>query len=174
MYKQSENDCAVREANRKVIERYFQLAHNSEELISLYAPDCQWEQPFFRPNEVTPMFPADDGDFPPLPEGFEPPEFTPEWHWDDNTQIWGTDDPNFFFASNTGHGLQLNGNNELRPYANRYFHTFRLRDGKIIFYQEITNPLNLMDSMGVHHDPFPQPEETLKSLIAKYEREHTN
>lgn len=174
MYRNSEKDVEIREANRKIVERYFQLPHNSEEQIAMYAPDCEWEQPFFRPDEVGPIFPPEDGPMPELPEGFEFPEFTPEWHWDDNTQIWGTDDPNFFFASNTGHGLQLNAQNELKPYANRYFHTFRFRDGKIVFYQEIANPLNLMDSMGVKHDPFPQPEETLNSLIELYKKEHSS
>lgn len=167
----NEKEAAVREANRKIVQRYFQLAHNSEELFSLYAPECQWEQPFFRPGVISPIFPDGEGDFPELPEGFEPPEFTPEWHWDDNTQIWGTDDPNFFFAANTGHGMQLNAKNELRPYSNRYFHTFRFRDGKIVFYQEITNPLNLMDSMGIPHEPFPQPEDTMKALIDIYEQQ---
>lgn len=167
----NEKEAAVREANRKIVQRYFQLVHNSEELFSLYAPECQWEQPFFRPGVISPIFPDGEGDFPELPEGFEPPEFTPEWHWDDNTQIWGTDDPNFFFAANTGHGMQLNAKNELRPYSNRYFHTFRFRDGKIVFYQEITNPLNLMDSMGIPHEPFPQPEDTMKALIDIYEQQ---
>ncbi len=157
----------LREANRKVIERYFEAQHNSPEQLELYDPDCVWEQPYFRPGEAGPLFPPEDGAMPPLPEGFEIPEFTPEWHWGPTT-IWGTDDPNYFFAENEGHGLQLVEDNTLRPYQNHYFHTFQLKDGKIVYYREVANPLNLMRAMGCRFEPLPRPEETMEKLIQAY------
>lgn len=168
MYANSPEELELREKNRKIIEYYFQTEHNSPEQLALYAPDCQWEQPYFRPGESGPLFPSqDDGPGPELPEGFEMPEFTPEWHWGP-TKIYGTDDPNYFIAENSGHGLQLIGDNTLQPYENYYFHTFKLQNGKIVYYREIANPLNLMRTMQCRFEPLPQPEETLEKLIACY------
>lgn len=173
MYANSSKEQELRERNRKIIEYYFQTEHNSPEQLALYAPDCQWEQPYFRPGESGPMFPSkDDAPGPELPEGFELPEFTPEWHWGP-TKIYGTDDPNYFIAENSGHGLQLIGDNTLQPYENYYFHTFQLRDGKIVYYREIANPLNLMRTMQCQFDPLPQPEETLEKLIACYKKQNS-
>lgn len=162
----------LRERNRRVIEYYFSVPHNSPEQLELYAPDCVWEQPFFRPGEVGPLFPAEEpeAEAPPFPEGFEIPEFTPEWHWGE-TKIYATEDPNYFFAENDGWGMQLAGDGKLHRYENYYFHTFRFNNaGKIDHYREITNPLNLMNAMGCSYEPLPRPEDTIGQLIELYEQ----
>lgn len=168
----SEKEQAIREENRKVLETYFQVPHGSAEMMALMAPDCRWEQPYFRPGYVSPMFPDEAEEPPALPEGFTIPEFTPEWHWGPTT-IHGTDDPNYFIAENTGWGKQLIGDNTLQDYHNHYFHTFRFNDThKIIYYREVANPLFLMDTMKCAYEPLPTPEETIGKLIETYQREH--
>lgn len=169
----SEKDRSIREENRKVIEQYFSLPHGSPERSALMAPDCQWEQPYFRPGYVSDMFPSGDQEGPALPEGFEIPEFTPEWHWGPTT-IWGTDDPCYFIAENTGWGKQLIADNTLQDYKNHYFHTFRLNDDhKIVYYREVANPLCLMDAMHCRYEPLPTPEETIAALIEAYQQTST-
>ena len=106
-----------------------------------------------------------------IPEGFEVPEFTPEWHWGETT-IYGTEDPDYFFAENSGWGMQLAGDGQLHRYENYYFHTFRFNnEGKIDYYREITNPLNLMTAMGCRYEPMPRPEDTIAQLIELYEQD---
>ena len=144
MYQNSEKDQEIRERNRKTVEHYFELPHGSEELAALHAPDCMWEQPYFQPGVVSAYFPQEDPDapMPDFPEGFEIPEFTPEWHWYP-VKIYGTDDPSYFFAENGGYGLQLIEDNTIQPYENYYFHTFHFNEeGLIDYYREIANPLS--------------------------------
>ena len=156
---------AVREANREKVKLYFEVEEFSEEQNALLAPNFRMEQPFWGVGG------AEDqgmGASVEMPAGFQMPNWTPEWHWNDDLEIWGTDDPNFFFAHNSGYGLQLNGNNELAEYSNEYFHTFHFdENGQIDVYQEIGNPLNLMVAMGKDFD-FPQPSDTLNELIDLY------
>lgn len=165
MYVCNQEAEALREENRRLIQRFFEVEHNSAEQLAMYAPDCQWEQPFFRPGEVDTLFPPEDASMPAPPDDLGDLEFTPEWHWG-STKIWGTDDPNYFFAENAGHGLQLTAEDTLAPYENYYFHTFQLRDGKIVYYREITNPINLMRTMGCQFEELPRPEETLEKIIS--------
>ncbi len=155
----------VREQNRSAVEEFF--AHGAHAPMELYHKDCVMVQPFFFPdNPGGRVFPGEGG-MPPEAEpdeGEAPPEWTIDWVWGPTT-IWGTDDPDYFFAENTGSGRQMRGDGKYYPYSNHYFHTFRFSGGKIIEYREIANPLNLMDAMGVKHDPLPSPEDTMKELM---------
>lgn len=159
---------AIRERNRASVKLYFEVEEFSPEQDALLAPNFRMEQPFWGVEGSE----EQDAASPEMPAGFQMPNWTPEWHWNDDLEIWGTDDPNFFFAHNSGWGLQLNGKNELAEYHNTYFHTFHFdENGQIDYYQEIGNPLNLMVAMGKEVD-FPQPSDTLQELIDLYLEEH--
>lgn len=167
-WQDSEEANAIRERNRASVKLYFEVEEFSPEQDALLAPGFTMEQPFWGVEGAEEQSAAS----PEMPAGFQMPNWTPEWHWNDDLEIWGTDDPNFFFAHNSGWGLQLNGNNELAEYHNTYFHTFHFdENGQIDFYQEIGNPLNLMVAMGKEVD-FPQPSDTLQELIDLYLEEH--
>ena len=168
-WQDSEEANAIRERNRASVKLYFEVEEFSPEQDALLAPNFRMEQPFWGVEGAEDQDAAASQE---MPAGMEMPNWTPEWHWNDDLEIWGTDDPNFFFAHNSGWGLQLNGNNELAEYHNTYFHTFHFdENGQIDYYQEIGNPLNLMVAMGKEVD-FPQPSDTLNELIDLYLAEH--
>ena len=163
-YQDSDEANAIRERNRASVALYFEVEEFSPEQDALLAPGFRMEQPFWGLDGAE----EDSSASREMPAGMEMPNWTPEWHWNDDLVIWGTDDPNFFFAYNTGYGLQLNDKNELAEYHNTYFHTFHFdENGQIDVYQEIGNPLNLMAAMGKEVD-FPQPSDTLNALIDLY------
>lgn len=167
-WQDSEEANAIRERNRASVKLYFEVEEFSPEQDALLAPGFRMEQPFWGVDGAEEQGAAS----PEMPAGFQMPNWTPEWHWNDDLEIWGTDDPNFFFAHNSGWGMQLNGKNELAEYHNTYFHTFHFdENGQIDYYQEIGNPLNLMVAMGKEVD-FPQPSDTLQELIDLYLEEH--
>ena len=168
VWQDTEEANAIRERNRASVKLYFEVEEFSPEQDALLAPNFQMEQPFWGLEGAE----EDSSASREMPAGMEMPDWTPEWHWNDDLVIWGTDDPNFFFAYNTGYGLQLNDKNELSEYHNTYFHTFHFdENGQIDYYQEIGNPLNLMVAMGKEVD-FPQPSDTLNALIDLYLEEH--
>lgn len=161
MYANTERDNDIREKNRETILRYFNERDNRS---SFFAEDATKEQPYFFPGQKEPVkMPAPSkpaaGEAP-----MEVPEFSKDVAFDGGHQIFGTDDPNYFFVENRAHCMQLRGNGEYHYYHNHYIHTFRFRDGKIVEYREFANPLNLMEAMGTHFDPMPTPEDTMREL----------
>ncbi len=160
-YLDSAEAAAVREENRKKVVEFF--AHGAHAPMELYHPDAVMLQPFFFPDDPgMRIFPPEDAPEP--PECEEPPEWTIDWVWGETT-IWGTDDPDYFFAENSGSGKQMRGDGKFYPYENHYFHTFRFKDGLIVEYREIANPVKLMEAMGVPHEPLPTPEQTMAELM---------
>ena len=163
VYANSEKDMEIRESNRKKVAEFF--AHGAHAPMELFHPDAIMVQPFFFPDNPGGRVMPEEGEMPPVSdaEGEAPPEWTIDWVWEPTT-IWGTDDPNYFFAENKGSGKQMRGDGKYYPYVNHYFHTFKFQDGLIIEYREVGNPLGLMDAMGVRHDPLPTPEDTMREL----------
>lgn len=157
----------IREANRKLLVKYFAEGRTPD----MYDDDATMAQPFFFPGQISRIKGPKDGEpMPKMEEGAEkPPEFTLDWVWS-GYEIHGTDDPNFFYVENEGSGKQLRGDGKYYDYHNAYVHTFRFKDGKIIEYREIANPVNLMDAMGVHHDSLPTPKDTMEELMALHKK----
>jgi len=91
------------------------------------------------------------------------PELTIDWKFFNET-IHYTDDPDYIIVENYGSGKQLAQNGEYVPYSNHYFHTFRMLNGLIKEYREITNPLNLYKAFGISVGHMPTPDETMKAV----------
>ncbi|MFT3776788.1 MAG: PhzA/PhzB family protein [Ottowia sp.] len=67
-----------------------------------------------------------------------------------NNVIFQTQDPNLFMVMSDGTGgIYYPAYGERKTYENRYFHTFRMRDGKIVHYYEYSNAKLLFDVLGV-------------------------
>jgi ketosteroid isomerase-like protein len=90
------------------------------------------------------------------------PELTIDWKFFDET-VYYTNDPNYIIIENYGSGKQLAQNGEYVPYSNHYFHTFRMENGLIKEYREITNPLNLYKAFNIPVGHMPTPDETMKA-----------
>jgi ketosteroid isomerase-like protein len=90
------------------------------------------------------------------------PELTIDWKFYDET-VYYTNDPNYIIIENYGSGKQLAPTGEYVPYSNHYFHTFRMQNGLIKEYREITNPLNLYKAFSIPVGHMPTPDETMKA-----------
>lgn len=95
------------------------------------------------------------------------PELTIDWKFFDET-VYYTNDPNYIIIENYGSGKQLAQNGEYVPYSNHYFHTFRMQNGLIKEYREITNPLNLYKAFSIPVGHMPTPDETMKAATAAH------
>ncbi len=93
------------------------------------------------------------------------PELTIDWKFFNET-VYYTDDPDYIIVENSGSGKQLAPTGEYVPYSNHYFHTFKMENGLIKEYREITNPLNLYKSFGIMVGHMPTPDETMKAATA--------
>lgn len=68
-----------------------------------------------------------------------------------NNVIFQTQDPNLFMVMSDGTGgIYYPAYGERKTYENRYFHTFRMQDGKIRNYYEYSNAKLLFDVLGVN------------------------
>lgn len=77
-----------------------------------------------------------------------------------NTTIYPTLDPNIFWVETYGRGTQLFEGTP-KPYENRYFFFFRMRDGLIYEWKEIFDSLKLVRYMGVELPELPRPHDLL-------------
>jgi ketosteroid isomerase-like protein len=93
------------------------------------------------------------------------PELTIDWKFYDET-VYYTNDPNYIIIENYGSGKQLAQNGKYVPYSNHYFHTFRMENGLIKEYREITNPLNLYKAFNIPVGHMPTPDETMKAATS--------
>ncbi|RPH53174.1 MAG: hypothetical protein EHM85_00120 [Desulfobacteraceae bacterium] len=92
------------------------------------------------------------------------PELTIDWKFF-NEIIYCTDDPDYIIVENYGSGKQLAPTGEYVPYSNHYLHTFRMQNGLIKEYREITNPLNLYKAFSLPMPHMPTPDETMEAVI---------
>jgi len=79
-------------------------------------------------------------------------ECFPDWEWT-NVQIFETQDPNYFIAECDGEGAINFPGYEPGHYANHFFHTFYLHDGKITEQREFMNPYRQMVALGIPITP---------------------
>lgn len=71
----------------------------------------------------------------------------PDWSfW--NNAIFQTEDPNYFIVEGEGGGVRKTPGRDDYYHGDHYFHTFRMRDGKIQQYREYMNPLKEQRDMG--------------------------
>lgn len=77
-----------------------------------------------------------------------------------NTTIYPTLDPDVFWAETYGKGTQL-FEGVPKPYENRYFFFFRMRNGLIYEWKEIFDSLKLVRYMGIELPDLPRPHDLL-------------
>lgn len=156
-YQENKAAMDLREANRKLVERYFTERPRDPEVF--YNHTAIFKEPFFFPERQTLLNPE-------LPEGAKTQRQKNQRIFKDtnlyDVQIFGTDDPNFFWVLNKGTMEILREDGNYYPYENLYVHYFRFQDGKIEEMAEFANPLKLMDGFGISHPSLPTPEETNK------------
>lgn len=154
-YSESKESTALREANRKLVERYFTERPRDPNVF--YNHTAVFKEPFFFPGRETLLNPE-------LPAGERTQRQKNQRIFKDTTlydvQIFGTDDPNFFWVMNKGTMEILREDGNYYPYDNVYVHYFRFQDGRIQEMAEFANPLKLLDGFGIPHPNLPTPEET--------------
>ena len=81
----------------------------------------------------------------------------PKIDFDEAGRYWATDDPHVYFAEYMCWGeVDWVGNNSPGHYRNRYFYVLRFDDlGRISCCEEVLNPINKMNSIGVSIPTFP-------------------
>lgn len=189
-YDNSAQADAIRQKNLKTALEFLKLDGEGD-TSRLFAPGGSFEQTFpFYGDAPTKMVQGGEGQQPPANgagrnapqgqpnaadgkapqagaanDGKMPLELTIDWVFYDQT-VHFTDDPNYLIIENYGHGKQLSTTGEYVPYQNHYFHTFKMENGLIKEYREITNPLNLFKAFGLKLPHMPDPEETEKSALA--------
>ena len=155
MYQQSHEAQELREANRRLVERYFTERPRNPQ--ALYNRSAVFKEPFFFPGRETQLNPE-------LPAGAKTQRQKNQRIFRNtelyDIQIFGTDDPNFFWVLNKGTMEILRPDGGYHPYENVYVHYFRFENGKIQEMAEFANPLKLMDGFGIPHPELPTPEET--------------
>ena len=155
MYQNDAEAQALREANRKLVERYFNERPRDPE--ALYNRTAVFKEPFFFPGRETLLNPD-------LPAGGKTQRQKNQRLFKDtelyDIKIYGTDDPNFFWVHNLGRMQILREDGKYYPYENAYVHYFRFENGKIQEMAEFANPLGLMDGFGIEHPDLPTPEQT--------------
>lgn len=82
-----------------------------------------------------------------------------------DTTFYPTLDPDIFWVETCGRGTQCFEGID-KPYENRYFFYFKMRDGLIYEWKEIMDSLKLVRQMGVEIPDLPSPHD----LIAKTEK----
>jgi len=189
LYDNSAEADAIRQKNFKTALEFLKLDGEGGDSSKLFVPGGIVEQTFpFYGDSPTRMTQGGESQQPPpsggngstLQEGAsggQPPqqgeagggamplELTIDWVFYDQT-VHFTDDPNYLIIENYGHGKQLASNGEYVAYQNHYIHTFKMDDGLIKEYREITNPLNLYKAFGLQLPHMPTPDETEKAAIA--------
>ena len=155
MYRNDAEAQALREANRKLVERYFYERPRDPE--ALYNRTAVFKEPFFFPGRETLLNPE-------LPKGAKTQRQKNQRLFKDtdlyDIQIYATEDPNFFWVFNRGRIQIMREDGNYYPYENTYVHYFRFEHGKIQEMAEFANPLKLMDGFGIAHPELPTPEET--------------
>ena len=161
MYQRSQEAQELREANRRLVERYFTERPRDPEVF--YNPTAVFREPFFFPGRETLLNP-------PLPDGAKTQRQKNQRIFRNtelyDVQVFGTDDPNFFWVMNKGTMEILRPDGNYYPYENVYVHYFRFENGKIQEMAEFANPLKLMDGFGISHPSLPTPEETNERYTA--------
>lgn len=151
-------DHTLRDKNRRTVEKVLEDALGSIYPIDeLYAPNARFVQPFFFPGKVSYI----------NQQGISCEYLCHEdtcgifkdWTFGDS-EIIETTDPNLIIVRNSGSGKVMRADGTWHDYYNDYIHFFRLDDGLIIEYYEYTNPMRLLDGMGIPHPDLPAPEET--------------
>jgi len=189
LYDNSAQADAIRQKNLKAALEFLKLDGEGGDCSKLFVPGGVVEQtfPFYgdSPTRMTqggesqqPPPSGGNGNAPPQgASGGQPPqqgeagggamplELTIDWVFYDQT-VHFTDDPNYLIIENYGHGKQLASNGEYVAYQNHYIHTFKMENGLIKEYREITNPLNLYKAFGLQLPHMPTPDETEKAAIA--------
>ena len=155
MYHNDPDAQALREANRTIVERYFNERPRNPEAI--YNRTAIFKEPFFFPGRETLLNPE-------LPAGAKTQRQKNQRLFQDtqlyDIKIYGTDDPNFFWVYNLGKIKILREDGKYYDYENTYVHSFRFENGKIQEMAEFANPIKLMDGFGIEHPSLPSPEET--------------
>ena len=146
----------IREANKKLIERYFNERPRNVEV--LFNKTAVFMTPYF--NDVVTLL------NPELKEGETTQREKNGRLFKDidlyDLKIWSTEDPNFFWTMNKGKGKIMRQDGKYYDYSNFYIHYFRFENGKIEEMAEYANPLRLMDGFGLEHPQLPTPDETNK------------
>ena len=151
-------DVKLREKNLRTVQKVMEDALGTKYPIGEpYATNARFVQPFFFPEKVSYI----------NQQGIDCEYLCHEetcgifsdWAFGESELI-ETTDPNVILVRNSGTGKLLRADGTLHDYSNDYVHLFRLDDGLIVEYYEYTNPLRLMDAMGIAHPDLPTPEET--------------
>lgn len=81
----------------------------------------------------------------------------PKIDFDSAGRVWATDDPHIYFCEYMCWGdVDWVGNNAPGHYRNRYFYVLRFDDaGRIACCEEVLNPVNKFNSIGVSIPTFP-------------------
>jgi ketosteroid isomerase-like protein len=166
-YDQSAGADGIRQSNMETI-RNFLAMDGMGDTTQFFAEGGVFEQTFpFYGDSPTRMVIAKDEE--PAsrepsgpPPGEEMPALTIDWKFFDES-VHFTDDPDYIIIENYGSGKQLAATGEYVSYSNHYFHTFRMENGLIKEYREITNPLGLYKAFGISVGHMPTPEETMQA-----------
>ncbi|MCC7462365.1 MAG: PhzA/PhzB family protein [Gammaproteobacteria bacterium] len=141
---QAASDRELRHTNLQTVEKYFQLQGQARlNRHELYAEDGQgglWTTETGQPMTVQGK------------AGLRKAEewnsrYFPDWRWS-NTEIYQTQDPNFFWVENDGEGHIEFPGHDRTFYKNHYIHSFRMENGKIKQYREFMNICVEMRSLG--------------------------
>jgi polyisoprenoid-binding protein YceI/ketosteroid isomerase-like protein len=168
LYDQSANADGIRQRNMETIRNFLAL-DGMGDTTQFFADGGVFEQtfPFYGDAPTRMVIAKNEGAAPKESSGRPPegemPELTIDWKFFDET-VHYTDDPNYIIIENYGSGKQLAATGEYVPYANHYFHTFRMESGLIREYREITNPLGLYKAFNIPVGHMPTPDETMKAV----------
>lgn len=77
-----------------------------------------------------------------------------------DTTLFPTLDPNIFWVETHGRGTQLFEGTP-KPYENRYFFFFKMKDGLIYEWKEIFDSLKLVRYMGIDLPQLPRPHDLI-------------
>jgi polyisoprenoid-binding protein YceI len=166
-YDQSAEADGVRQKNMETIRNFLSL-DGMGDTSQFFTDGGVFEQtfPFYGDSPTRMAISKNEGPVDQLPSGPPPegemPALTIDWQFFDET-VHFTDDPNYIIIENYGSGKQLATTGEYVPYSNHYFHTFRMENGLIKEYREITNPLGLYKAFGIAVGHMPTPEETMQA-----------
>ncbi len=121
--------------------------------LACYAPDCA-STVWFLPPEMKESYPAE---MMPRVQAWSCLSST-RFGFGEGGRYWETDDPHVYFCEYMGTGpVEWIGNNAPNAYyRNRYFYVLRFDDlGRITDCEEVMNPINKFNSIGVSIPSFP-------------------
>jgi ketosteroid isomerase-like protein len=123
-----------REAAEAVYEHFVHPDRGADRMVSVLHDDVVFDCPFYA--NLQPRVGKDD-----VVAMIELVQKGAESYFTDQSfpthSLVGTDDPELFFIEVTGdHGIRATG----KRYRNHYVHQLRIRDGKVVFWREFSNP----------------------------------